>query len=82
MRHEIADLMASNRQLEAKHKKNVQDLHYQHEETLKNLTHKTDEIITIEKKLEAQIMTVEVRDATILDLKEAIVDSEIKYRRL
>lgn len=74
--------MASNRQLEAKHIKNVQDLKYQHEETLRNLNHKTDELIDLEKKLEAQIMTVEVRDGTILDLKEAIVDGEIAYRRL
>ena len=57
-------------------------MNYSHEETIKNLNHKTDELIQLQKKLDAQIMTVEVRDKTILDLKEAIVDGEIKYRRL
>jgi len=60
----------------------MDDLKYQNEDNIKKLDIQTDEINELQKQLEAKNLVVEARDNHILDLKESIVQSEIKNRRL
>ena len=60
----------------------MDDLKYQNEDNIKMLGIQIDEINELQKQLEAKNLVIEARDNHILDLKESIVQSEIKNRRL
>ena len=60
----------------------MDDLKYQNEDNIKKLSILGDEIDELHKQLEAQKLVIESRDNHILDLKESVVQSEIKSRRL
>lgn len=60
----------------------MDDLKYQNEDNIKKLGLLADEINELQKQLEAKNLVIEARDNHILDMKESIVQSEIKNRRL
>ena len=60
----------------------MKDLKYEHEQNKHALNLKVAEIDELQKKLEYSDMTIEARNATIEELKQSIVQCEIKNRRL
>ena len=60
----------------------MNDLRYQNEANINQLNLKINEIEENEKHIENLNTVIEHKEHTILDLKESVVQSEIKARRL
>ena len=82
LRLEMADLISAKTYEENRHKKEMEDLKYQNEDNIKNFHLQTEKNNELQKQLEAGAMTLEAKENQILDLKESIVQCEIKNRRL
>ena len=82
LRLELSDLQAQSTRDRHEHERDMKNLNYEHEQNLQALHLKVVEIDELQKKLEYSDMTVETRNATIDELKQSIVQCEIKNRRL
>jgi cell division protein FtsB len=60
----------------------MNDAKYQNEENIKQIKLRFDEIQTLNKQMDALQMTIDMKDEQIKNLKDSVVESEIKARKL
>ena len=82
MRTELTDLQAQINKDRHDNERLLKDLRYELEVTKNALAVKVAEVDDLQKKIENLTMALDTRDATIEDLKQSIVQCEIKNRRL
>lgn len=82
MRTELTDLQAQLNKDRTDNERLLKDLRYELEVTKNALAVKVNEMEELQRKNENLQLTVETREATIEDLKQSIVQCEIKNRRL
>ena len=81
MRIELAEVHAAKAQHHNQHERDMNDLKYQNEENIKQISLRNDDITELNRQMDALNLTLEARDEHIILLKDSVVEAEIKTRK-
>lgn len=81
MRIEIQELEASKQKAGVDHQKAMNDLKYENEENIRLLNLRNDDIQELHRQMDALNLTIDAKNQQIEDLKNSVVEAEIKSRK-
>ena len=78
LRSEIADMTAAHAKEKNNNERQINDLKYQNEENIRQTNLRNDDITNLNKQIDALNLTIEAKDNTIQNLKDSVVEAEMK----